>query len=148
MTETDTGLNTAMGRFPTQFAYDGSELSAHRENALQYYSGNLRHPTTQVGKSFRRAADLSDTIGWLFAGLVTGLPWPPDQVAIFQPQKPWDEPFAKQATTWSTTSSCGECDGYSVPALRHPRWPAIRQRHRQTHWWDAAPEYETLDYWD
>lgn len=143
MTETELA-SLCDGQISDAVAYDGSELSAHRENALQYYNGNLPDIPTQVGKSSVTSHDLSDTIGWLLPAL-SRVFLASDQVAIFEPQKPQDEPFAKQATDLVNHIFLRECDGYSV--LRSGIHDGLQFGNGIVkHWWDAAPEYETLDY--
>lgn len=143
MTETELAA-ICDGQISDAVAYEGSELSALREKALAYYNGELPDVPSQEGKSSVTSHDVSDTIGWILPSLMRVF-LASDHVGIYEPQKPADEAFAKQATDYVNYILMRECEGYKV--LRFGFHEGLLTGNGiLKHWWDSTPCYETQDF--
>lgn len=79
--------------------YDDTELSQKRAAALEYYRGEMSDTPAMKGRSSVVSKDVADTIGWMLPGIIRVFT-ASDQIAIYEPAKPGDEEFAKQATDY------------------------------------------------
>ena len=133
------------GQISDARAYAGSELSEHRERALKYYDGDMSKDLPEKeGKSRVVSQDVADTIGWILPGLMRVF-LAAEHVGIYEPQKPGDEEFAKQATDYVNYVVLRECDGYT--ALRSAMFDGLLLGNGiLKHWWDETPEYCTQDF--
>lgn len=133
------------GQISDARAYAGSELSEHRERALKYYDADMsKDLPARDGKSSVVSQDVADTIGWLLPGLMRVF-LAAEHVGIYEPEKPGDEEFAKQATDYVNYVLLKECDGYST--LRSAMFDGLLLGNGiLKHWWDETPEYCTEDF--
>lgn len=133
------------GQIADARAYAGSELSEHRERALKYYDGDMSQDLPEkVGKSRVVSQDVADTIGWILPGLMRVF-LAAEHVGIYEPERPGDEEFAKQATDYVNFVVLRECEGYST--LRSAMFDGLLLGNGiLKHWWDEKPEYCTEDF--
>lgn len=125
-------------------AYDDTEWSADRARAIEYFFGEMKDTPAQEGRSQVVSHDVADTIGWILPGLMRVF-LASDRVAVYQPTRPGDEPGAEQSTDYINYIFLAECDGYRV------LWDALHdalllRNGIIKHWWDDAPEYETVTF--
>lgn len=123
--------------------YDASELSSRREKALAYFEGEL-DIKPMPGRSEVVSRDVADAHGFILPGLMRVF-LASDRLGIYEPRKPGDEAFAKQATDYVNYVLLDECHG-----KRHIR-DAIHDGLLLANgpikvWWDASPRYETETY--
>lgn len=93
--------------------YDNTELSSKRATALQYYRGVMDDTPSAMGRSSVVSKDVADTIGWMLPGIIRVFT-ASDQMAIYQPTRPGDEQFAKQATDYVNYVFMKENPGYRI----------------------------------
>src|SRR5688572_26095057 len=80
--------------------YDDTELSAKRAKALEYYRGEMSDTPAMTGRSSVVSMDVADTIGWMLPGIIRVF-MASDKMALYEPERPGDEEFAKQATDYA-----------------------------------------------
>lgn len=93
--------------------YDDTELSHKRSQALEYYRGIMSDTPSMTGRSSVVSKDVADTIGWMLPGIIRVFT-ASDQMAIYEPTKPGDEEFAKQATDYVNYVFMKENPGYRI----------------------------------
>lgn len=125
-------------------SYDDTELSGRRARAIEYYSGQMPDVPTMMGRSSVTSHDLSDNIGWILPGLMRVFT-ASETIAVYEPQNPQDDQFAKQATDYINYVFMRECDGYRVLSQGFHEG-LLFGNGIWKHWWDHSVEYETLDY--
>jgi len=125
-------------------SYDNTELSMQRGKAIEYFRGEMKDVPAQDGRSKVTSHDLSDAIGWILPGLMRVFT-ASDTIAVYEPQNPNDEPFAKQATDYVNYVFMRECAGYRTLSQAFHEG-LLFGNGIWKHWWDESKEYETLDY--
>src|SRR5690606_17504949 len=85
-----------------------------------------------------------DNIGWILPGLMRVFT-ASETIAVYEPQNPQDDQFAKQATDYINYAFMRECDGYRVLSQGFHEG-LLFGNGIWKHWWDHSVEYETLDY--
>lgn len=125
-------------------SYDDTELSEQRGKAIEYFRGEMKDVPSQAGRSKVTSHDLSDAIGWILPGLMRVFT-ASDTIAVYEPQNPNDEPFAKQATDYVNYVFMRECEGYRTLSQGFHEG-LLFGNGIWKHWWDQSREYETLDY--
>ena len=93
--------------------YDDTELSQKRAQALEYYRGVMSDTPSMSGRSSVVSKDVADTIGWMLPGIIRVFT-ASDQMAIYEPAKPGDEEFAKQATDYVNYVFMKDNPGYRI----------------------------------
>lgn len=93
--------------------YDDTELSQKRAQALEYYRGVMNDTPAMAGRSSMVSKDVADTIGWMLPGIIRVFT-ASDQMAIYEPTKPGDEEFAKQATDYVNYVFMKDNPGYRI----------------------------------
>lgn len=124
--------------------YDDTELSQKRAKALEYYRGTMSDTPAMTGRSSVVSMDVADTIGWMLPGIIRVFT-ASDRMAIYEPEKPADEEFAKQATDYVNYVFMKENPGYRI------MWDATHDslllgNGIVKHWWDAQEEIETSEH--
>lgn len=128
------------GQIADAVAYDESELAEHREQALEYIEGEMRDTPAEEGKSSVVSYDVRDTMAWILPGIMRVF-LASDRVAIYEPEKPNDEPFAAQATDLVNYIFLKECSGYKV--LFETLYDGLALGNGiLKHWWDDTPEHK------
>ncbi|PWL17403.1 phage portal protein [Falsochrobactrum shanghaiense] len=125
-------------------SYDDTELSGRRARAIEYYRGQMSDVPAMEGRSSVTSHDLSDNIGWILPGLMRVFT-ASETIAVYEPQNPQDDAFAKQATDYINYVFMRECDGYRVLSQGFHEG-LLFGNGIWKHWWDHSVEYETLDY--
>lgn len=125
-------------------AYDDSELSGKRARALEYFRGVMSDTPSMSGRSSVVSKDVADTIGWMLPGIIRVFT-ASDQMAVYEPEKPGDEPFAKQATDYINYIFMKENPGY------RNLWDGTHDslllgNGIVKHWWDKKEECEYSDH--
>lgn len=121
--------------------YDRSDFLKDRVRAIEYYRGEMKDLPAEEGRSTVTTHDVQDTIGWMLPGLMRVF-FSAEHLGQYEPQKPNDEPAARQATDYVNYVVLRECDGYQVfwdvfhDALLHANGVV-------KHWWDKTPKIET-----
>lgn len=128
----------------SSIAYDDTELSGKRARALEYFKGVMSDTPSMSGRSSVVSKDVADTIGWMLPGIIRVFT-ASDQMAIFEPARPSDEPFAKQATDYCNFVFMKDNPGYRV------LWDATHDslllgNGIVKHWWDDKEECEYTEH--
>lgn len=124
--------------------YDDTELSQKRAKALEYYRGTMSDTPAMQGRSSVVSMDVADTIGWMLPGIIRVFT-ASDRMAIYEPEKPSDEEFAKQATDYVNYVFTKDNPGYRI------MWDATHDslllgNGIVKHWWDDQEEIETSEH--
>jgi hypothetical protein len=124
--------------------YDDTELSQKRAKALEYYRGTMSDTPAMNGRSSVVSMDVADTIGWMLPGIIRVFT-ASDRMAIYEPEKPADEEFAKQATDYVNYVFTKDNPGYRI------MWDATHDslllgNGIVKHWWDSQEEIETSEH--
>lgn len=124
--------------------YDDTELSAKRSRAMEYYKGTMSDTPSMSGRSSVVSSDVADTIGWMLPGIIRVFT-ASDQMAIFEPEKPSDEQFAKQATDYCNYVFMKDNPGYRI------LWDSTHDslllgNGIVKHWWDKKEECEYSEH--
>jgi len=125
-------------------AYDDTELSQKRAQALEYYRGEMSDTPAMTGRSSVVSKDVADTIGWMLPGIIRVFT-ASDQMAIYEPNRPGDEEFAKQATDYVNYVFMKENPGYRI------MWDATHDSLLLAngivkHYWDDKEECEYTEH--
>jgi hypothetical protein len=111
--------------------YDETELVAEAlAKALEYFRGEMTDTPAMAGRSSVVSMDVADTIGWMLPGIIRVFT-ASDRMAIYEPEKPNDEAFAKQASDYANYVFMKDNPGYRIMWDGDARFAAARQRHRQ-----------------
>lgn len=124
--------------------YDDTELSGKRARALEYFQGVMNDTPSMPGRSSVVSKDVADTIGWMLPGIIRVFT-ASDQMAVFEPQRPSDEEFAKQATDYCNFVFMKDNPGYRT------LWNATHDslllgNGIVKHWWDDKEECEYTEH--
>lgn len=124
--------------------YDDTELSQKRAQALEYYRGEMSDTPAMVGRSSVVSKDVADTIGWMLPGIIRVFT-ASDQMAIYEPTRPGDEEFAKQATDYVNYVFMKDNPGYRI------LWDGTHDSLLLAngivkHYWDSKEECEYTEH--
>lgn len=124
--------------------YDDTELSQKRSKALEYYRGEMTDTPAMTGRSSVVSRDVADTIGWMLPGIIRVF-MASDRMAMYEPEKPGDEDFAKQATDYVNYVFLKDNPGYRI------MWDATHDslllgNGIVKHWWDDKEECEYTEH--
>lgn len=124
--------------------YDDTELSHKRARALEYYRGEMSDTPAMTGRSSVVSMDVADTIGWMLPGIIRVFT-ASDQMAVYEPAKPGDEEFAKQATDYVNYVFMKDNQGYRI------MWDGTHDSLLLgngviKHWWDDKEECEYTEH--
>jgi hypothetical protein len=124
--------------------YDDTELSAKRAKALEYYRGEMSDTPAMTGRSSVVSMDVADTIGWMLPGIIRVF-MASDKMALYEPERPGDEEFAKQATDYANYVFLKDNPGYRI------MWDATHDslllgNGVVKHWWDDKEECEYTEH--
>jgi hypothetical protein len=124
--------------------YDDTELSAKRAKALEYYRGEMNDTPAMMGRSSVVSMDVADTIGWMLPGIIRVF-MASDKMALYEPERPGDEEFAKQATDYANYVFLKDNPGYRI------MWDATHDslllgNGVVKHWWDDKEECEYTEH--
>lgn len=124
--------------------YDNTELSQKRTRALEYYRGEMTDTPAMTGRSSVVSKDVADTIGWMLPGIIRVF-MASDKMAIYEPERPGDEEFAKQATDYANFVFLKDNPGYRI------MWDATHDslllgNGIVKHWWDDKEECEYSEH--
>jgi hypothetical protein len=141
----DDRLKTLLSQeISSALTYDDTELSQKRAKALEYYRGTMSDTPAMTGRSSVVSMDVADTIGWMLPGIIRVFT-ASDRMAIYEPEKPQDEEFAKQATDYVNYVFTKDNPGYRI------MWDATHDslllgNGIVKHWWDDQEEIETSEH--
>jgi hypothetical protein len=124
--------------------YDDTELSQKRAKALEYYRGEMSDTPAMTGRSSVVSMDVADTIGWMLPGIIRVF-MASDKMALYEPERPGDEEFAKQATDYANYVFLKDNPGYRI------MWDATHDslllgNGVVKHWWDDKEECEYTEH--
>ena len=128
----------------SSLTYDDTELSSKRSRALEYYRGEMSDTPSLPNRSSVVSRDVADTIGWMLTGIIRVFT-ASDQMALYEPEKPGDEPFAKQATDYINNLFFKENEGYRI------LWDGTHDSLLLgngiiKHWWDSSEEIKVTEH--
>lgn len=128
----------------SSLTYDDTELSQKRAKALEYLRGEMADTPAMPGRSSIVSKDVADTIGWMLPGIIRVFT-ASDRMAIYEPEKPGDEEFAKQATDYANYVFMKDNPGYRI------MWDATHDSLALgngvvKHWWDTKEECEYTEH--
>lgn len=128
----------------SSLSYDDTELSQKRTKALEYYRGEMTDTPAMAGRSSVVSRDVADTIGWMLPGIIRVFT-ASDSMAIYEPERPGDEQFAKQATDYANFVFLKDNPGYRI------MWDATHDslllgNGVVKHWWDDKEECEYSEH--
>jgi hypothetical protein len=141
----DDGLKALLSQeISSALTYDDTELSKKRSTALEYYRGEMSDTPSAPGRSSVVSKDVADTIGWMLPGIIRVFT-ASDQMAIYEPNKPGDEEFAKQATDYVNFVFMKDNPGYRI------MWDATHDSLLLAngivkHWWEDKEECEYTEH--
>jgi hypothetical protein len=141
----DDRLKTLLSQeISSALTYDDTELSQKRAKALEYYRGTMSDTPAMTGRSSVVSMDVADTIGWMLPGIIRVFT-ASDRMAIYEPEKPSDEEFAKQATDYVNYVFTKDNPGYRI------MWDATHDslllgNGVVKHWWDDKEECEYTEH--
>ena len=141
----DDGLKALLSQeISSALTYDDTELSQKRATALEYYRGTMSDTPSMPGRSSVVSKDVADTIGWMLPGIIRVFT-ASDQMAIYEPTKPGDEEFAKQATDYINFVFMKDNPGYRI------MWDATHDSLLLAngivkHWWEDKEECEYTEH--
>jgi hypothetical protein len=141
----DDRLKTLLSQeISSALTYDDTELSQKRAKALEYYRGTMSDTPAMKGRSSVVSMDVADTIGWMLPGIIRVFT-ASDRMAIYEPEKPQDEKFAKQATDYVNYVFMKDNPGYRI------LWDATHDslllgNGVVKHWWDDKEECEYTEH--
>ncbi len=141
----DDSLKTLLSEeIKSALTYDDTELSQKRSRALEYYRGEMRDTPSAPGRSSVVSMDVADTIGWMLPGIIRVFT-ASDRMAIYEPEKPADETFAKQATDYVNFVFMKDNPGYRI------MWDGTHDSLLLgngviKHWWDDKEECEYTEH--
>jgi hypothetical protein len=124
--------------------YDDTELSQKRTRAMEYFRGEMNDTPSMPGRSSVVSKDVADTIGWMLPGIIRVFT-ASDRMALYEPEKPGDEEFAKQATDYINYVFMKDNPGYRI------LWDATHDSLLLStgvvkHWWDDKEECEYSEH--
>ncbi|MGD9725269.1 MAG: hypothetical protein AB7R40_23530 [Nitrospiraceae bacterium] len=124
--------------------YDDTELSGKRARAMEYFKGVMNDTPSMIGRSSVVSKDVADTIGWMLPGIIRVFT-ASEQMAVFEPARPGDEPFAKQATDYCNFIFMKDNPGYRT------LWDSTHDSLLLgngiiKHWWDDKEECEYTEH--
>lgn len=119
---------------------DTDDLTDRRAKALEYYRGEMNDTPAMVNRSSVVSRDVADTMGWMIPGIIRVFS-ASDRMAEYEPVKPGDEAFAKQATDYINHVFWKDNAGYRI------LWDGTHDSLLQgngviKHYWDATEECE------
>ena len=126
------------GEIRSAITYDDTDLSERRTKALEYYRGEMTDTPAMVNRSSVVSRDVADTLGWMIPGIIRVFS-ASDRMAEYEPAKPGDEAFAKQATDYVNHVFWKDNPGYRI------LWDATHDSLLQgngivKHFWDNTEE--------
>lgn len=139
------GIKTLLSNeIRSSLTYDDTELSSKRSRALEYYRGEMSDTPSLPNRSSVVSRDVADTIGWMLPGIIRVFT-ASDQMALYEPEKPGDEPFAKQATDYINNLFFKENEGYRI------LWDGTHDSLLLgngiiKHWWDGSEEIKVTEH--
>lgn len=124
--------------------YDDTELSAKRARNLEYLRGEMNDTPSAPGRSSVVSKDVADTIGWMLPGIIRVFT-ASDRIAIYEPERQNDEPFADQATDYINYVFMKDNPGYRI------MWDGTHDSLLLgngiiKHWWDDKEECEYSEH--
>jgi hypothetical protein len=141
----DDGLKALLSQeISSALTYDQTELSQKRASAMEYYRGEMRDTPAMAGRSSVVSKDVADTIGWMLPGIIRVFT-ASDRMAMYEPEKPADEEFAKQATDYINYVFMKDNPGYRI------MWDATHDslllgNGIVKHWWDDKEECDYSEH--
>ena len=93
--------------------YDDTEIAQRHAKNLEYLRGEMTDTPSAPGRSSVVSMDVADTIGWMLPGIIRVFT-ASDRMAIYEPEKPGDEEFAKQATDYANYVFMKDNPGYRI----------------------------------
>jgi len=141
----DDGLKALLSEeINSALTYDQTELSQKRATAMEYYRGEMSDTPAMAGRSSVVSKDVADTIGWMLPGIIRVFT-ASDRMAMYEPEKEADEPFAKQATDYINYVFMKDNPGYRI------MWDATHDslllgNGIVKHWWDDKEECEYTEH--
>jgi len=124
--------------------YDDTELSEKRAKALEYYRGEMTDTPAAAGRSSVVSRDVADTLGWMLPGIIRVFT-ASDTMVSYEPEKPGDESFSKQASEYANFVFMRDNPGYRI------MWDATHDslllgNGIVKHWWEAKEECEYTEH--
>jgi hypothetical protein len=126
-------------------SYDKAERASLRDLCLEYRDGDMATilPAPK-GRSSVISRDVQDLIGWVKPGAMRVF-CSSDRVADYQPRRPDQAEYAKDATETVNYIFLEECQGYKVLYDAIDDGLAFGNGVIK-HWWDNSPCYETQTF--
>ena len=125
---------------------DNTHASAgeYREQALQYFEGEVDFPRMGTDRSGYVSKDVSDTIGLVMPGIMRTF-FGSTKMVEYKPRKQSHMAFFEKAQDYVNDRVMNELDGYEV---FHSGFfnGFLMGNGVLKYWWDATPEYEIEQY--
>ena len=128
----------------SSLTHDKTELAQKRARNLEYLRGEMNDTPAMTGRSSVVSMDVADTIGWMLPGIIRVFT-ASDRMAIYEPEKPGDEEFAKQATDYANYVFMKDNPGYRI------MWDGTHDSLALgngiiKHYWDAKEECDYSEH--
>lgn len=128
----------------SSLTHDKTELAARRARNLEYLRGEMTDTPAMAGRSSVVSMDIADTIGWMLPGIIRVFT-ASDVMVAYEPEKPGDEAFAKQASEYANFVFMRDNPGYRI------LWDGTHDSLTLgngiiKHWWDTKEECEYSEH--
>lgn len=128
----------------SSLTYDKTELAQKRARNLEYLRGEMNDTPAMAGRSSVVSMDVADTIGWMLPGIIRVFT-ASDVMVSYEPEKPGDEAFSKQASEYANFVFMRDNPGYRI------LWDGTHDSLALgnaviKHWWDDKEECEYTEH--
>lgn len=128
----------------SSLTYDKTELAQKRARNLEYLRGEMNDTPAMTGRSSVVSMDVADTIGWMLPGIIRVFT-ASDTMVSYEPEKPGDEEFTKQASEYANYVFMRDNPGYRI------LWDGTHDSLALgnaviKHWWDDKEECEYTEH--
>jgi hypothetical protein len=124
--------------------HDQTELAQKRARNMEYLRGEMADTPAMTGRSSVVSMDVADTIGWMLPGIIRVFT-ASDTMVSYEPEKPGDEGFSKQASEYANFVFMRDNPGYRT------LWDGTHDSLTLgngiiKHWWDDKEECEYSEH--
>lgn len=125
-------------------SFDNDDLSVDREQAIEYYFGQMDDVPAESDRSKVVSKDVADTIGWILPSLMRVFA-ASDRIGEYEGRSPEHVQAAREATDLINYLFLGDCDGYAkLYSVFHD---ALLVRNGIVkHWWDRSEQVDVIEY--
>lgn len=128
----------------SSLTYDKTELAQKRARNLEYLRGEMNDTPAAPNRSSVVSMDVADTIGWMLPGIIRVFT-ASDVMVSYEPEKPGDEAFSKQASEYANYVFMRDNPGYRI--LWDGTCDSLALGNAVIkHWWNDKEECEYTEH--